>query len=703
MTQVSYNTSGAPGVASTPSVNFTYDTTDGSATEGLLMSVSVSGQSSESYGYDTTTNFLSSVTRTIGSRSYTTSYSYTQAGQVTQLTYPSLRAININHDSIGRLSSIVNNSDSANYLSGISYKESGQVGQWTLGTNIAESFGYNNRLQMTSQTVTQNGQTRMSLSYGYQATAGQMGGGSTAGNAGQLISVTGSIGGQTESAAYTYDNLGRLVTSNQTSNSVSAQRRFVYDRWGNRTSVYDATTGGNQIQSIALEQSGGAPTNRITSVTQGSTVNYSYDSAGNVTNDGAHSFTYDARNRLVSVDGGTTANYSYDNQSRRIIKTVGSTTTHYVWEGSKVIAEHNGSTGAMLVEYIYARNRMIAREGGSSGRLFFLYDRLSVRATITDGNGNIQGRQSHLPFGEELVGSGTTDKHKFTSYERDGESGADYAVNRHYSTAVGRFNQVDPLDGSISNPQSLSRYSYVTNMVLDKVDPQGLSGEPGSPCYGLSPGQCLCQTVPEACYGEHPPFEDGDGDGGGEPQQTNYWTGFDDRKTSTINAAFGAAYRLLINARGCSGGLAARGINVSRVQSIILSATVKPLSADPNEHGQWRVFNGQTSQRPGVPDTLSRRGIPASVFPDLQTGSLDKGDLFIYPLFFHTRAAPINSELSQAIVLIHEAIHLTGMRDTDFGGSQKEGSHNLTDLIIHSCYSQIYSFKDLAFVHEVQN
>ncbi|MEW6209764.1 MAG: hypothetical protein AB1631_15480 [Acidobacteriota bacterium] len=86
-------------------------------------------------------------------------------------------AININHDSIGRLSSAVNNSDSANYLSSISYNAAGQTTGWTLGTNIAESFGYDsNRLQMTSQTVTQNGQTRLSLTYSYAAAAGQMGG-----------------------------------------------------------------------------------------------------------------------------------------------------------------------------------------------------------------------------------------------------------------------------------------------------------------------------------------------------------------------------------------------------------------------------------------------------------------------------------------------------------------------------------------------
>ena len=72
----------------------------------------------------------------------------------------------------------------------------------------------------------------MNLTYGYQASAGQMGADSTAGNARQLMTISGTIGGLTESAAYSYDNLGRLVTSNQTSNGATAQRRFAYDRWG---------------------------------------------------------------------------------------------------------------------------------------------------------------------------------------------------------------------------------------------------------------------------------------------------------------------------------------------------------------------------------------------------------------------------------------------------------------------------------------
>ncbi|MFY9557291.1 MAG: hypothetical protein WAV47_21480 [Blastocatellia bacterium] len=87
-----------------------------------------------------------------------------------------------------------------------------------------------------------------------------------------------------------------------------------------------------------LQQSGGAPTNRLTSVTtSGATANYTYDAAGNVTNDGVHSYQYDAENRVVSVDGGTTAQYEYAHQNRRVTKIVGAAWTHYLWQGSQVI------------------------------------------------------------------------------------------------------------------------------------------------------------------------------------------------------------------------------------------------------------------------------------------------------------------------------------------------------------------------------
>jgi len=105
-----------------------------------------------------------------------------------------------------------------------------------------------------------------------------------------------------------------------------------------------------------------------------------------------------------------------------------------------------------------------------------LQDRLSTRL-ITDSSGNLIGREDHLPFGEDAgTGSGQSEKHRFTSYERDSESGSDYAINRQYSNVTGRFNRADPFDGSydFDNPQSLNRYANVGDDPINATDPLGL-------------------------------------------------------------------------------------------------------------------------------------------------------------------------------------------------------------------------------------
>jgi YD repeat-containing protein len=206
------------------------------------------------------------------------------------------------------LRSLQNATSQANHLNRVSYNLVGPVTGIALGNGITEGFGYDtNRMQLTSQTATKSGGSPnglMNLTYGYNASAGQMGAGTTAGNAGQLMSLSGTINSTTESAAYTYDNVGRLLTSDQTSNGQTAQRRFDYDRWGNRTTVWDATSGGAQIQNLTLEMSGGVPTNRLSSVGSGKTaVNYSYDAAGNVTNDGTYSYSYILHEALHSLLG----------------------------------------------------------------------------------------------------------------------------------------------------------------------------------------------------------------------------------------------------------------------------------------------------------------------------------------------------------------------------------------------------------------
>lgn len=249
------------------------------------------------------------------------------------------------------------------------------------------------------------------------------------------------------------------------------QRRYVYDRWGNRTQVWNATSGGSQLQTVALVTSAGVPINRVANVNG---AVHTYDNAGNVTGGAGRSYAYDGANRQVSVDNGVTSASAYDSINRRVKKVVAGVTTHYVWEGNEVIAEYNGSTGALISEYVYAGSRMIAREQGSSIR-YFHPDKLSARM-MTDGAGVVVGTQDHLPFGEDaLTGIGENEKHRFTHYERDSEVGMDYAVNRQYETNTGRFMRPDPVAGSTLNPQSLNRYAYSLNNPTNLIDPAGLN------------------------------------------------------------------------------------------------------------------------------------------------------------------------------------------------------------------------------------
>ena len=117
------------------------------------------------------------------------------------------------------------------------------------------------------------------------------------------------------------------------------------------------------MQTVSFPATGSAPTNRISAV---NATSYTYDVNGNVTNDGTHTYAYDAENRLVSVDSGATASYAYDQQNRRYKKTAGGSVTHYVWQGGQVMAEYNGGTGAVQAQYYYAGSRLFEKVSGGS-------------------------------------------------------------------------------------------------------------------------------------------------------------------------------------------------------------------------------------------------------------------------------------------------------------------------------------------------
>ena len=174
---------------------------------------------------------------------------------------------------------------------------------------------------------------------------------------------------------------------------------------------------------------------------------------------------------------------------------LGSPVTYYGWDGGRVIAEYapSGASGLLWqTGYVYLGGRLLATMNGAagSGTRFHHPDRLGTNVVTDQSNGELVTKQMGMPYGtQQPMGAfggdnswqhstkGNPSKKRFTSYDRSDATGLDYAVNRFYSAAQGRFTQVDPIGmsaASLSDPQSLNMYSYCGNDPINHVDPDGL-------------------------------------------------------------------------------------------------------------------------------------------------------------------------------------------------------------------------------------
>jgi RHS repeat-associated protein len=290
----------------------------------------------------------------------------------------------------------------------------------------------------------------------------------TPGNNGLISGISDSVDSG-RSASYTFDSLYRLATA-QTAGSTNYPAwglSETYDRYGNRTQQAALP---NTCVTIACPQPSfavSASTNRLV----GSP--YSYDASGNMTNDGINTLVYDAENHLVSAtNGGASGTYTYDGNGLRVKKVSGSNNTVYIFSGSKVIAEYdNGAAvGSPSREYIYSGSALLAKID-SSGTKYYHQDHLSNRM-VTDASGTKVAEMGTFPYGESWYNA-SSDKLVFTTYERDSESGNDYAQARYNVSGLARFSSPDPIVGSTSDPQSFNRYSYVRNTPTMFIDPSG--------------------------------------------------------------------------------------------------------------------------------------------------------------------------------------------------------------------------------------
>jgi RHS repeat-associated protein len=322
------------------------------------------------------------------------------------------------------------------YVSGVQYGPANELLQITYGA-VSETRTYNSLLQLTSiYTGNVNAQ--------YTYTAGQ--------NNGRMASAT--VSG--EQVVYTYDSLNRLILAETTGPTWG--QAFVYDGFGNLLQK-NTTKGSPPGMNYTVD----ATTNRLQGL--------NYDANGNMLNPpNAGTLTYDFLNRVATAPGGVA--YSYDGSNRRVWKGTASTEAYYLYgiDGENLgtyTPQLQGSPPQLVITLASGQERNYF----FGKKLFTTED--NVGSAVRTGSSS----RTFYPYGEQKSGTVATEQYAFATYWRDGETaGLDYAMNRYYSSTLGRFLSADPYADSMNagNPQSFNLYEYVGNDPANRNDASGL-------------------------------------------------------------------------------------------------------------------------------------------------------------------------------------------------------------------------------------
>ncbi len=596
------------------------------------------------------------------SAGYPTTWTYTGGGVAQSTPGPTY---SYSFDSMSRLAGMTDQNSNTD-VSGVTYNAANQLTGITY-FGSPETRSYNSLGQMTQLYVNSG------LYYNYNYPSGT--------NNGKISSTYEALSGETIS--YTYDSLNRMATA---AGSGWAET-YGYDGFGNL-----ATKTPTLGTPPSLSQVANQTNNQI--------VGYSYDANGNQL--GAPGFygspTYDVENRMIAAPG---VQYAYDSHNKRVwAATVdssnnltGQTVNFYGVNGQKIgsysLAVNYGA--GQLLEFsdppanlaVYFGGKRVATTDQYGTTTSYWQDRLG-------SNRNSGSR--YYPWGEDRS-TPSNDQVRFATYTRDSATLLDYADQRYYGNAQGRFMTPDPATGNAqgTDPGTWNRYAYAGGDPVNKSDPSGL----GVTCFVFN-GQYICVDDVSGTVIDVPdqtqlpgldPWWDGLLQAGEAAAQKlankqTYFPPLTGSNLTDYNNALDYARNQVASVPGCDQAL--NSVTNGAIPS--LSGLLNSSLLNTN------VYDGSNS---GYPTTTPNGALETVAQYFQQNGSktgaitfiVSGGNVsFLGPAFFNPGEAGVQAAyiIARAFMVLHEAVHLVaGLTDQYAGwGSSKA----LTKLLVDDCF-----------------
>jgi len=461
------------------------------------------------YVYDTRGNL-----RQTQDASGTTTYTYDPNDYLTRIDYPGGQWLVFTYDAGGRrATSLDQTGHQLNYF----YDPVGRLSYMTdeTGTRIVQyTYDAAGRL------------IRKDLGNGIYTTY-------TYDGAGQLLDLTNYApgGGVLSYFNYTYESRGRRITEATNYGTWT----YAYDDLGQLTHavlasidadipnqdltyVYDAL--GNRIQTIENGVTTNYTVNNMNQYTQVGDTTYTFDADGNLIQEtspsGTTTYSYDDENRLIAVHKGADAwRYTYDAFGQRVANSQNGTTTHYVIDPiglGNVVGEYDGSGN--LISYDDYGFGLLSRTDAAGASACYTFDAIGNTITLIGAAGRIVNSYAYAPFGAVLDQT-VTEPNPFQFVGEYGVTAGGNALScmraRYYEPLGGRFTSSDP----IGLRGGLNLYAYVRNDPTGRSDPEGLQCGPVATwrwemekllitlgCHGVPVGEAISvgEMVPNIVY-----------------------------------------------------------------------------------------------------------------------------------------------------------------------------------------------------------